>query len=148
MRYLGKWSVAALLALGLVTGAVGQASAGNIEVQVGYADGLRPSPFFPNPWDGGTNVALFAGAASGGPMDYDAGAIRVINNGGSAISLQNLVVDGFGDGASYSIWGGYLVPVFLSTPATVRSSPRLPRTISTPVTTRAAVRPVPSRWFT
>lgn len=108
MKNATTWSISAVLALGLLVGGVGQAQAGNIEVQVGYADGLRPSPFFPSPWDGGANVALFAGFGSGGSTDFDAGAIRVINNGGSAIVLQNLVVDGFGDGASYSLWGSYL----------------------------------------
>jgi hypothetical protein len=109
MNKAATWSISAMLALGLTAGAVGQASAGStIEVQVGYADGLRPSPFFPNPWQGSSGIALFAGFGSGGPMDFDAGAIRVINNGSSAITITNLVVDGFGDGASYSLWGSFL----------------------------------------
>ena len=98
-----RWGALALMVLGLAA-VPAQAS---IEVQVGYADELRPSPFFPNPWQGGSGVALFAGGAST-LTDYDAGAIRVINNGGSAVSIQDLVVSGFGDGSSYQIWGGFL----------------------------------------
>jgi hypothetical protein len=108
MKNAAKWAILALLAAGFGAGAAGQVRAGPVEVQVGYADGLRPSPFFPNPWDGGSNVALFAGHGSAGPMDFDAGAIRVINNGSIAFTINNLVVNGFGDGASYSIWGGFL----------------------------------------
>jgi len=108
MKNAAKWWMLAMLAFGLATGAVGQTRAGQVEVQVGYADGLRPSPFFPNPWSGGANVALFAGFGTAGPMDFDAGAIRVINNGASPFTINNLVVDGFGDGASYSLWGSFL----------------------------------------
>jgi PEP-CTERM motif len=77
----------------------------DIQVQVGYADDLRPSPFFPIPWQGGAGVALFAGGQSAG---YDAGAVRVINNGATAVTINDLTVDGFGDGASFHIWGGIL----------------------------------------
>jgi len=73
-------------------------------VQVGYADDLRPSPFFPIPWAGGSLVDTFAGAQSAG---YDAGAIRIINTGATTITFNSLTVDSFGDGSSYSIWGGY-----------------------------------------
>jgi len=41
-------------------------------------------------------------------MDFDAGAIQVINNGAVPFTINNLVVDGFGDGASYSLWGSFL----------------------------------------
>ena len=34
------------------------------QVQVGYADDLRPATFFPTPWSGGAGVALFAGAST------------------------------------------------------------------------------------
>ncbi len=71
-------------------------------VQVGYADNLRPTPFFPSPWSGGANVDFFDGA---GPS-FDAGAIRVINTGATSISFDGLTVDSFGNGASYNIWNG------------------------------------------
>lgn len=88
------------------------AAVADVEVQVGYADNLRPSPFFPIPWQGGTNVALFAGS---GP-NYDAGAIRVINNGATAITINGLTVNSFGDGASFSLWGSYIGTGFVLNP--------------------------------
>lgn len=74
------------------------------EVQVGYADDLRPSPFFPLPWQGGAGVSTFAGGQSGG---YDAGAIRIINTGATPITFNDMTVDSFGDGASFHIWSGF-----------------------------------------
>ncbi len=82
--------------------AAGAAQASYI-VQVGYADDIRPSPFFPSPWAGGANVDVFAG----GGGSYDAGAIRIINTGGSSITFNAMTVDSFGDGASFTLWGAY-----------------------------------------
>jgi VPDSG-CTERM motif len=95
-------SIKAICTVGALALAAGAAQA-QIEVQVGYADNLRPSPFFPAPWDGGAGVSTFAGA---GPS-YDAGAIRIINNGASAVTFDAATVDSFGDGSSYSLWGAY-----------------------------------------
>jgi hypothetical protein len=71
-------------------------------VYVGYADDVRSSPFFPNPWQGSPNT-IFAGQGSG----VDCGALMVVNTGGSAITFNDLIVDQFGDGAVFQIWGGY-----------------------------------------
>ncbi len=62
------------------------AFAGTVSVWVGYADDLRPSPFFPNPWSGGTTY--FVGQASG----VDTGAILIINNSGADYTINNLNV--------------------------------------------------------
>ena len=97
-----------------------------IAVQVGYADGLRPSPFFPSPWQGGAGVALFAGGAST-LTDYDAGAIRVINTDAVNHTINALTVDSFGDGSSYSIWLEQVLSCCLDK---VRSLPKLQATIS------------------
>jgi hypothetical protein len=80
----------------------------DFQVNVGYADDLRPSPFFPNPWKGSPNVT-FVGTSP----NIDAGAVRIDNTGATAITIQNLVVNGFGDGASFGIWGGSL-PLILN----------------------------------
>jgi hypothetical protein len=72
-------------------------------VQVGYADDLRPSPFFPIPWAGSPNT-IFIGATP----NIDAGAIRIDNTGATPFTITNLVVDSFGDGSSFAIWGGAL----------------------------------------
>ncbi len=78
--------------------------AGTITVSVGYADDLRPSPFFPNPWSGSANVALFAGMASG----IDAGAVRLTNNTGAAITIDSITVDVPTSGGIHNLWGGFL----------------------------------------
>jgi hypothetical protein len=82
---------------------LGRASAG-LEVQVGYADDIRPSPFFPSPWSGGPGVALFAGGGS----PTDSGAVRVINTGSSPVTITGLTVSGFGDGTTFNIWSSSL----------------------------------------
>ena len=72
-----------------------------IEVFTGYADNLRPSGFFPTPWLGD------AGVVSETPdgQSLDAGAIRIENTGGSAITVSNFnVVMNGGSGPTYAIW--------------------------------------------
>jgi hypothetical protein len=86
-------------------GLAGHATAGPLEVQVGYADDLRPSPFFPIPWDGGSGVALFAGDTAG---KFDSGAVRLINNGITPVTINSLTVKGFGNGASFTLWDSIL----------------------------------------
>jgi hypothetical protein len=100
-----------MLALGLAAALAGPARA-DFKVQVGYADNIRPSPFFPMPWDGGAGVALFAGA---GPS-YDTGAIRVINTGATNITINDMTSDGYGDGTVFHIWGGFLGAGFVLNP--------------------------------
>lgn len=75
-------------------------------VFVGYGDGLRPSPFFPNPWSGSPNVT-FIGNATGG----DAGAIRIDNTGASAITITDISVNINGSPLG-DIWSGSM-PVVL-----------------------------------
>jgi hypothetical protein len=57
-------------------------------VFVGYADGLRPSAFFPTPWSGSAGVT-FIGNATGD----DAGAIRIDNAGAAAIVITDVSVN-------------------------------------------------------
>src|SRR3989454_3308353 len=85
-----------------------------ITVQVGYADNLRPSPFFPIPWDGDPNVIFLGGRG----QTFDAGAIRIINNGPTNVTIDHVTVDlpappgACGGGplgcrpASFDIWTG------------------------------------------
>jgi hypothetical protein len=99
---LSTFTMAALLGLAC------QAARADYVVQVGYADNVRSSPFFPDPWQGGAGVDTFAGAGDpGNPPGFDAGAIRVINTGSTAITFNGLTVDSFGDGASFALWTGY-----------------------------------------
>src|SRR5207302_5753009 len=57
-------AVAATMLAGIVVSA-GPAMAGTFQTFVGYADSLRASPFFPNPFIGSSNVDLFAGQNPG-----------------------------------------------------------------------------------
>jgi len=79
-----KW-VLALLVLFALALVPTQVKADTLTVQLGYADNIRPSPFFPNPWQGSPGVALFAGNGSGG---YDSGAILITNT-----DVTNIVID-------------------------------------------------------
>lgn len=94
-------SLSVLSAAGLaVLLAAGQpVQAANVTAYVGYADNLRASPFFPNPWQGDPTV-LFLGGGS----DVDAGAFRLDNTGAVDVTLTTARVDGFTNGTSYQIW--------------------------------------------
>lgn len=70
-----------LAAAGLAAMAASSAKA-TVNVDVGYADTLRPAGFFPNPWVGSPNTVtndIFGCAGSG-----DCGAIGIDNRGGSS----------------------------------------------------------------
>jgi hypothetical protein len=79
-----------------------------VNVQVGYADNLRASPFFPTPFFGDPNVALFAGES---PLTHqlDSGAIRIFNN-----TLSNFVITSLdvkmrnGAGTDFNLWASFL----------------------------------------
>lgn len=60
-------------------------------VYVGYADNLRASPFFPNPFYGDPGIAAFNGQD---PNVYslDAGAVMITNDGSSNITVDDLTV--------------------------------------------------------
>jgi hypothetical protein len=76
------------------------ASAGSIDIYVGYADNLRANPFFPTPWIGDPGVV----SETPGSETFDAGAIRIDNNTGSAITIHNLVVTLNGGANVFSFW--------------------------------------------
>ena len=62
-----------------------QANAGSFSVYVGYADSLRPSPFFPNPYD---TADIFQGNLG----SLDTGAVRIQNTGATDLTLNDLIV--------------------------------------------------------
>jgi hypothetical protein len=105
--WLCALSVAALGAT--APGARAQILPADVHVQVGYADGLRSGPgrdFFPSVWEGDPGV-IFYGAPAG--TVYDAGAIRIVNDSASALTLlPGAVVDGFTNGASFQLWDGQI----------------------------------------
>lgn len=86
---LGKLIIGAtsLLAAAVVLAPTPSAAA-PFEVYVGYADGLRASPFFPDPWQGSPGVT-FLGISDTGE---DAGAIMIRNTTGSALTINSVGV--------------------------------------------------------
>ena len=98
--FLAGVAVASALAL------YGSQASATYVVQVGYADGIRGAGFFPSPWSLDPSVALFAGTTVAGP---DEGALRIINTGGSAISIDDLTVTlkpGTGP-IVFHLWGAF-----------------------------------------
>ncbi len=100
--------IIALASSALLFGA-GNVRAGSLDVYVGYADDLRPSPFFPSPWDGSPNTVFdgFNKAAHPG-QDFDAGAIRIDNTGATPFTFNQAVVT-FYNGVTFNLWGSHTV---------------------------------------
>ncbi len=78
-------------------------NADGITIYVGYADSLRPNAFFPSPWNGSPNT-IFLGSKTPGTI-FDAGAILIQNTSGSAVTINDVFVSGFQNGATYDLWG-------------------------------------------
>jgi len=90
-------------------------SANAVQVQVGYADSLRPSPFFPTPFAGDPGVTLYAGQNPA--VGIDAGAVRVFNDTASNFVINTLTVHmRNGAGTNYDLWTGFLGAGFTLTP--------------------------------
>jgi hypothetical protein len=86
--------VAGLGILSLVTAvssAVPASAQSGIQVFVGYADDFRAAATtFPTPWDGSPQTT-FSGCAPSS-CSYDAGAVRVVNNTGSTVTVNAINV--------------------------------------------------------
>jgi uncharacterized membrane protein len=77
-----------------------------ITVEVGYADDLRRNPYYPSPWAGSSNTVLVGENSSN---NEDSGAIRIINNESTAITVNDVSVT-LANGAHYDLWGSNVVP--------------------------------------
>jgi hypothetical protein len=78
------------------------AKADAFDVQVGYADNLRPSPFFPSNFcNGGTQFDGSSGATC--TQTFDAGAIRIINTTGAAMIVSDVNVQ-INSGTNFDLW--------------------------------------------
>ena len=80
-------------------------TAASIAVYVGYADNLRAGPNFPVPWRGSPGVVFI-----GENGTFDAGAIRIDNISGAAITVDNVSVDLQRPGPVFSLWGSFTIP--------------------------------------
>lgn len=96
-------SMKVICAVGALVAAAGAAQA-QVEIDVGYADNIRPSPFFPTPWQGDPGVSTFGAV---GPS-FDCGVIRIWNRGATPITFGGMTVSGFGDGSSFTLWNGLI----------------------------------------
>lgn len=66
-----------------------QANADYLKVWVGYADSLRPSGFFPDPFAGAPGV-VYSGLST--TLSLDSGAVRIDNTGGTSLTVTGLTV--------------------------------------------------------
>ncbi|MFL6238853.1 MAG: hypothetical protein ACJ735_05085 [Actinomycetes bacterium] len=78
------------------------AGSGDLNVFVGYADTVRADPAnFPTPWEGSSGV-IYEGCTPSASCDFDAGAVRLDNQTGSALSIDSVVLHF--DTCTYDIW--------------------------------------------
>ena len=97
-----KWLVPSLVVLGLAL-VPSITWAGSIGVQVGYADNLRASPFFPSNFcNAGTQFDGSSGATCS--QTFDAGAIRIVNKSGQVMNVTDVLVT-IGT-ATFDLWNG------------------------------------------
>jgi hypothetical protein len=90
MKRLQLFILVLLAAFGVL---VPRASA-DVTVYVGYADSLRPSPFFPVGFGLGASLTGISSGITqvftGGGVNFDSGAILIVNTGVSSITLDSL----------------------------------------------------------
>jgi RHS repeat-associated protein len=80
-----------------------------LDLFVGYADDLRPSPTFPTPWQGSPNV-LFLGNRGN---DFDGGAVRLDNTTDAPIPVDKVTVDlqrRSYNGPLFDLWPSFVIP--------------------------------------
>jgi hypothetical protein len=83
-------AIAAMAAMAATSGAA--SASGTVDVYVGYADSLRAAPTnFPTPWAGSPGMT-FEGCQPAAACVYDAGAVRIVNNTGSPVTVNSVAV--------------------------------------------------------
>jgi hypothetical protein len=109
----GSWAgsvplgIAAVIALAclLLPSAASAASGASLGVYVGYADTDRPAPTtFPTPWYEPSNAQIiFDGCHPSSSCEYDGGAVRLVNNSGSTVTIDSVKVE-YSSACVYDIW--------------------------------------------
>jgi len=94
---------AALLTTGVIASVPQPAQAsGGVQVFVGYADTVRAKAAkFPTPWNGSPGT-IFEGCKPVSKCKLDGGAVRVVNNSGSAVTVNSVVIHY--STCTYDIW--------------------------------------------
>ncbi len=122
---LASWGAAALLAGTAATSVCMSltqvAAASAISVFVGYADSARVGGEFPNPWNGAPNTT-FDGCSPQAVCTFDGGAIRIRNDNGTSVSVDQVSVH-IGD-CLYT-WSGARYPLSLAPGATLVATQRV-----------------------
>lgn len=93
----------AVIAAGVLS--LASAQAGPITVFVGYVDNLRPSGFFPTKWIGDPGVV----SQTPGGESLDAGAIRIDNNSGASVTIDNFKVTFPGTFGTFTLWNSLTI---------------------------------------
>ncbi len=97
----------AIAGAALLSIATEPAKAGPIDVFVGYADNLRASGFFPNPWIDDPGIVTQSQTG----QTFDSGAVRIDNNTAAAITISNFkVVLNGGSGPTFNFWNSLTIP--------------------------------------
>jgi|SRR5579862_693458 len=97
-------TVAAVAVAGLF--AASTVKADPIAVFVGYADNLRSSGFFPNPWIGSTfNGQTVISQTNPSGIVFDSGAVRLDNTGATPIAISGFKVTDNQGAVVFNIWG-------------------------------------------
>src|SRR5215472_6494597 len=104
-----KWVAVVGLALLVTFLSPWPAHADTLTVEVGYADNLRASGFFPNPWIGATfNGQTVISQTNPAGITFDSGAVRIDNTSAVPVAISNFqVVFNSTDGTptTIAIWG-------------------------------------------
>lgn len=75
-------------------------------VEVGYADNLRASGFFPSPWIGATfNGQTVISQTNPAGIVFDSGAVRIDNTSAVPMAISNFKVSENNGAVVFAIWG-------------------------------------------
>jgi len=96
-----------LISAALLLGLLLPFQANAVDVQVGYADNLRPSAFFPSPFFGDPNVHFLGEDPT--THQLDSGAVRIFNNTAVNFTVTSLEVKmRNGAGTDYNLWAALI----------------------------------------
>ena len=103
----GPLAIATVIALAFVLGppAASAASGASLNVYVGYADSSRTTPAtFPTPWyEPSNSQVIFDGCHPTSSCQYDGGAVRVVNNSDSRLTINSVKVE-YSSACVYDVW--------------------------------------------
>ena len=102
LRLVTVFGLGLLMVAGAFIGAMPAAASSGIGVYVGYADSLRAQATnFPTPWAGSPQT-IFQGCGSVTACVFDSGAVRIVNNSGSTVTVNKIAVHV--DTCTFSFW--------------------------------------------